>query len=108
MGRERVVRHHLADRLYHWTMAAALLTCLFTAFLPILGWKFAWVTAHWIAGIVLTAVIVFHIVRAVIWQDFWSMVIGPRDVRAVPGPGNDGSLIPPGAAAPAPDSLPVA
>jgi DNA-binding HxlR family transcriptional regulator len=35
-------------------------------------------------------------------------VIGPRDVRAVPGPGNDGSLIPPRAAAPAPDSVPVA
>ena len=76
-----VLRHHLADRLYHWTMAAALLTCLFTAFLPILGWKFEWVTAHWIAGIVLTAAILFHIVRAVLWQDFWSMVIGPRDLR---------------------------
>ena len=76
------LRHHLADRLYHWTMAAALLTCLFTAFLPILGWKFEWVTAHWIAGIVLTAAILFHIVRAVLWQDFWSMVIGPRDLRS--------------------------
>ena len=63
-------------------MAAALLTCLFTAFLPILGWKFEWVTAHWIAGIVLTAAMLFHIVRAVVWQDFWSMVIGPRDLRS--------------------------
>jgi thiosulfate reductase cytochrome b subunit len=79
---ERVLRHHLADRLYHWTMAIALLTCLFTAFLPILGWKFAWVTAHWIAGIVLTAAVLFHIVRAVIWQDFFAMVIGPRDLRS--------------------------
>jgi len=82
VGDERVLRHHLADRLYHWTMAAALLTCLFTAFLPILGWKFEWVTAHWIAGVVLTAVILFHIVRAVLWQDFWSMVFGPRDLRS--------------------------
>ena len=81
MSGVRVLRHHLADRLYHWTMAAALLTCLFTAFLPILGWKFEWVTAHWIAGIVLTAAILFHIVRAVLWQDFWSMVIGPRDLQ---------------------------
>ena len=39
-------------------------------------------TAHWIAGIVLTAAILFHIVRAVLWQDFWSMVIGPRDLRS--------------------------
>jgi formate dehydrogenase subunit gamma len=82
MGGERVLRHHLVDRLYHWTMAVAVLTCLFTAFLPILGWKFDWVTAHWIAGIVLTAAILFHIVRAALWQDFWSMVIGPRDLRS--------------------------
>ena len=82
MGGERVLRHHLADRLYHWTMAAALLTCLFTAFLPILGWKFAWVTAHWLAGIVLTAAVLFHIVRAVVWQDFFAMVPGPRDLHA--------------------------
>jgi formate dehydrogenase subunit gamma len=79
---ERILRHHLADRLYHWGMAAALLTCLFTAFLPILGWKFEWVTMHWIAGVVLTAAILTHIVRAVLWQDFWSMVIGPRDLRS--------------------------
>jgi formate dehydrogenase subunit gamma len=82
VGGERVLRHHLVDRLYHWTMAVALLTCLFTAFLPILGWKFEWVTAHWIAGIVLTVAILVHIVRAVLWQDFWSMVIGPLDVRS--------------------------
>jgi formate dehydrogenase subunit gamma len=79
---ERVLRHHLVDRLYHWIMAAAFLVCLFTAFLPILGWKFEWVTAHWIAGIVLTAAILFHIVRAMLWQDFWSMVMGPRDLRS--------------------------
>jgi len=78
---ERVIRHRLADRLFHWTMAAALLVCLLTAFLPILGWKFAWVMPHWISGLVLTAAILFHIVRSVIWQDFWSIVPGPRDVR---------------------------
>jgi formate dehydrogenase subunit gamma len=80
MSGERVLRHHWIDRLYHWTMATASLTCLFTAFLPILGWKFEWVTAHWIAGIVLAIAIIFHIVRAVIWQDFWAMVFGPRDL----------------------------
>jgi cytochrome b subunit of formate dehydrogenase len=76
----KVLRHHLVDRLYHWIMAAALLTCLFTAFLPILGWKFEWVTAHWIAGIVLTAAVLFHIVRAILFQDFWAIVAGPRDL----------------------------
>lgn len=80
MTTERILRHRLVDRLYHWIMAAALLTCLFSAFLPILGWKFEWVTLHWIAGIVLSAAVLFHIVRAVIWQDFWAMVPGPRDL----------------------------
>ena len=82
MPTDQVLRHHAADRLYHWTMAAALLACLFTAFLPILGWKFAWVTAHWVGGVVLTAAVLFHILRAVVWQDFWAMVPGPRDARS--------------------------
>jgi cytochrome b subunit of formate dehydrogenase len=82
MSGERVLRHRAVDRLYHWTMAVAALTCLLTAFLPILGWKFEWVTTHWIAGIVLAAAVLFHIVRAVLCQDFWSMVFGPRDLRS--------------------------
>jgi formate dehydrogenase subunit gamma len=79
---ERVVRHRLPDRLYHWTMAAAVLTLLGTGFLPILGWKFEWVTAHWIAGLVLAALVAVHVVRASVWLDFWSMVPGYEDVRS--------------------------
>ena len=37
----RVVRHLLVDRLYHWLMAIAVLLLMGTAFLPILGIKFA-------------------------------------------------------------------
>ena len=77
---EQVVRHRLPDRLYHWTMAVAVLTLLGTGFLPILGWKFEWVTAHWIAGLVLAALVVLHIVRASFWLDFWSMVVDVDDV----------------------------
>ena len=62
---EQVVRHRLPDRLYHWTMAAAVLTLLGTGFLPILGWKFEWVMAHWIAGLVLAALVVLHIVDSI-------------------------------------------
>ncbi len=79
---ERVVRHRLPDRLYHWTMAAAVLTLLGTGFLPILGWKFEWVTAHWIAGVVLAALVAWHIARASLWLDFWSMVPGFDDLRS--------------------------
>jgi formate dehydrogenase subunit gamma len=77
---EQVVRHRLPDRLYHWTMAATVLTLLGTGFLPILGWKFEWVMAHWIAGLVLAALVVLHIARASFWLDFWSMVVGIDDV----------------------------
>jgi len=79
---ERVVRHRLPDRLYHWTMAASVLTLLVTGFLPILGWKFEWVTTHWIAGVVLAALVAFHIVRASFWLNFSSMVPGFVDVRS--------------------------
>ena len=75
-----VVRHKGADRLYHWLMAVAVLTLMFTAFAPILGWKFEWDTPHWISGVVLAILVVIHIVRATIWQDFWAMVIVPADL----------------------------
>jgi cytochrome b subunit of formate dehydrogenase len=53
-----------AARAFHWVMAASMLTLLLTAFLPIAGVKFAWVTWHWLAGLVLTASILFHIIHA--------------------------------------------
>jgi formate dehydrogenase subunit gamma len=55
-------------------------TLLFTAFLPVVGIRFAWVQWHWIAGLVLTASILFHIVHATFWLDFWSIWVGPKDI----------------------------
>ena len=69
----RVPRHSVVARLFHWIMALAMLTLLFTAFLPKLGLQFPWVTYHWIAGAVLTAAIVFHIFHASFWLDFWAI-----------------------------------
>lgn len=68
-----VPRHSLASRLYHWIMAACMLTLLVTAFLPKVGVEFDWVTIHWSAGAVLTVAVVYHIVHASFWQDFWSI-----------------------------------
>ena len=62
----RVMRHPLVDRLYHWAMALAVFTLMGTAFLPILGVKFAWVDIHWISGVVLAALVLIHIVRALL------------------------------------------
>lgn len=77
----RVERHALIDRIFHWVTAATVLTLLATAFLPILGIQFGWVTPHWIAGFVLIAAILFHVIRAPLMQSLRSMWIGAADVR---------------------------
>jgi cytochrome b subunit of formate dehydrogenase len=70
---ERVPRHNLSARMFHGIMALSMLALLFTAFLPKVGMQFQWVTYHWIAGIVLSISVVYHIFDAFLWQDFWSI-----------------------------------
>jgi formate dehydrogenase subunit gamma len=77
---ERVRRHRLVDRLYHWVMAACVLTLMATAFLPIIGVKFDWLGLHWTTGVILAVLVVFHIVRATIWQHPMRMMIDTADV----------------------------
>ena len=76
-----VPRHSLTARLFHWIMAAAMFTLLFTAFLPKVGVQFDWVTYHWIAGSVLTVSILFHIIHASFFMDFWSIWPDRIDMR---------------------------
>ena len=78
----RVQRHKFIDRVYHWLMAAAMLILLVTAFLPILGIKFEWVGIHWVTGLVLTVIVLFHIIRACFFQNFWAMMIDSSDLKA--------------------------
>jgi len=78
---KRVPRHSLVARLFHWVMAASMFTLLFTAFLPKVGIQFNWVTYHWIAGTVLTISVLFHIVHASFWLDFWSIWPDKTDVE---------------------------
>lgn len=75
-----MVRHALVDRVFHWVTAACVLTLLATAFLPILGVEFGWVTIHWVTGVVLIVALLFHIVRS-FWQSWRAMWIGPADIR---------------------------
>jgi len=77
---ERVQRHSLAARLFHWIMAASMFTLLFTAFLPKVGVQFNWVLYHWIAGVVLTVSIVFHIFHS-FFMDPWSIWPDRIDIR---------------------------
>ena len=54
-------------------MSVAMLVLLVTAFVPVMGLQFAWVEIHWMAGVLLIATIVYHMIHAIGWQDFWSM-----------------------------------
>ncbi len=77
----RIPRHSLGARMFHWIMAASMFTLLFTAFLPKVGVRFDWVTYHWIAGIVLTVSVLFHIFHATFVMDFWSIWPDRIDIR---------------------------
>ena len=77
----KVQRHSFAARAFHWIMALAMLALLVTAFLPKVGYQFPWVTYHWIAGLVLSASIVFHIIHASFWLDFWSIWPDSTDLQ---------------------------
>jgi len=77
----RVARHSFAARAFHWIMAAAMLTLLVTAFLPKVGVQFNWVVYHWAAGLVLTASILFHVIHASFFMDFWSIWPDKADIE---------------------------
>ena len=66
--------------MFHWVMAASMLVLSSRAFLPIVGIKFAWVQWHWMAGMLLTGSILFHIIHATFFLDFWSIWVGPKDI----------------------------
>ncbi|MEE8307868.1 MAG: cytochrome b/b6 domain-containing protein [Gammaproteobacteria bacterium] len=77
----KVRRHALSDRLFHWVQAICMFVLLGTSLLPVLGVQFAWVTIHWIAGLVLTASVVLHIIRVTFWKRLGTIWIGFRDLR---------------------------
>ncbi|MBT8096385.1 MAG: cytochrome b/b6 domain-containing protein [Woeseia sp.] len=77
----RVQRHAAIDRAFHWIMAISVLVLLITGVLPVIGVEFDWLTIHWIAGLVLTAAVLFHLIRSVFWQDLKSMWISPQDLK---------------------------
>ena len=77
---ERIVRHSLPARCFHWVMAACMLTLLATAFLPKMGLRLDWLGLHVLAGAVLVAAIVFHVVHALCCMDFQSVWPTPVDL----------------------------
>ena len=77
---DRVERHDRGSRAFHWLMSAAMLTLLVTAFLPAVGIQFAWVTLHWIAGVALILLIVYHVWRSYARQDPDAVRIGRAEI----------------------------
>ncbi len=78
---ERVLRHRMSARMLHWLMSVAMFALLITAFFPLVGIRFPWVTIHWIAGVTLLVLVVYHIIHASFWEDLKSMWIGREDIR---------------------------
>jgi cytochrome b subunit of formate dehydrogenase len=78
----QILRHAMSERVFHWGMSAAMLVLLVTGFAPVMGIQFAWVTIHWVAGVILTLMIVYHIIHATFWQDLWAMWVDKADIKA--------------------------
>ncbi|MET0292447.1 MAG: cytochrome b/b6 domain-containing protein [Steroidobacteraceae bacterium] len=75
-GSAHVKRHAGVDRLFHWLTALSMFVLLGTSLLPVVGIRFAWVEIHWIAGLALCALLLFHIVRSLLVQS--QRLIWPR------------------------------
>ena len=78
---ERVERHDKIDRVYHWIMAVSIFALLITGVLPIIGIEFAWLELHWIAGIALTVVVLFHIIRSLFFKSDTGMALSANDLK---------------------------
>jgi formate dehydrogenase subunit gamma len=72
---QNLQRHAGLDRAFHWCMAATMVVLLATSLLPILGVRFGWYGIHWVAGLLLTLLILLHIIRALFWQRPGTMLV---------------------------------
>lgn len=80
---EATIRHRLPDRVFHWAMALSVVVLLVSAFLPIIGVQFDWIPWHWIAGVVLGLLVLFHIFRVMFVHGLSSMLPRTDDLREV-------------------------
>ena len=78
---DKIIRHVKLARFLHWLMAICVLTLLITAYLPIFGIKFPWVTPHWITGLVLATALLIHIGWSLWPQRLRQMLFWLRDIK---------------------------
>lgn len=82
---ESLLRHAGADRFFHWATAATMFVLLGTSLLPIIGIRFAWLIPHWVSGLVLTVLVLFHVYRAVTALNLRSMQLKGSDFAELKG-----------------------
>jgi formate dehydrogenase subunit gamma len=82
---DRVQRHAGIDRLFHWLTALAVLTLMATGLLPHGGVRFNWVPIHWVTGLTLVALVIFHILRSLLWQRLATIFSPAAAASTVPG-----------------------
>lgn len=80
-----IERHAAVDRGFHWLTAVAMFVLLATGLLPVVGVRFAWVEIHWIAGLLLTLLVLFHVIRATFWQRLKCMLVRQKDLQELRG-----------------------
>jgi formate dehydrogenase subunit gamma len=78
---DRVLRHAAIDRLFHWLTAVCVLTLMATGLLPHVGVQFDWVGIHWIAGLTLVALVIFHVLRSAVWRKLRAMWFSVAELR---------------------------
>lgn len=78
---DTIQRHAGIDRAFHWLTAASVLTLMATGLLPHIGVRFEWLPVHWITGIVLTALVAFHLVRSMVWRKLRAMWFSMAELR---------------------------
>ena len=78
---EPILRHAAIDRVFHWFTAACVLALMATGLLPVVGIKFPWILIHWVAGVLLTVSILFHILRSLPLHKLCLLWIPRRDLQ---------------------------
>jgi len=69
MNQNKVIRHKLFDRLFHWFFAISILILLITGLLPVYGFDDSLIVIHWVVGIILMVLLIIHIFRSVFWKN---------------------------------------
>jgi cytochrome b subunit of formate dehydrogenase len=78
---DRILRHAAPDRVFHWVTALCVLALMATGLLPVIGIKFPWILVHWIAGVLLTLAVLFHLFRSLSWRKLCAIWVQRRDLR---------------------------